>query len=190
MNAEALSGGFADAPVQAAHGFRAVLQALSSPGTIIDIFGARPPAPMSAAAGSVALVLLDSTTPVHLAGAHDCPDVRAWITFHTGAPLVRAEAAVFAFGDWAALQPVNRFAIGTAEYPDRAATLVIEVPALAPVGAVLRGPGIEATARLSLPETNAFQINRARFPLGFDALLTCAERVAGLPRSTIVEDFA
>ena len=91
-------------------------------------------------------------------------------------------------GSWEALTPVSRFAIGTPEYPDRAATLIIEMPALAQTGARLTGPGIKDSARLSLPEVAAFQANRALWPLGFDAFLTAGDQVAGLPRSTIVED--
>jgi alpha-D-ribose 1-methylphosphonate 5-triphosphate synthase subunit PhnH len=113
--------------------------------------------------------------------------VRDWITFHTGAPLVAAEQAMFAFGCWDALMPVTRFAIGTPEYPDRAATLIVEMDRLDSGGPVLRGPGIETTARLSLPEVQAFKANRALFPLGFDTLLACGDRLAGMPRSTIVE---
>ncbi|WP_342773047.1 phosphonate C-P lyase system protein PhnH [Pararhodobacter zhoushanensis] len=187
MNAEAMTGSFTDAPVQAAHGFRAVLRALSQPGEIVTLSGATPPAPMSPAAGVVALVLLDGTTPVHLAGAHDCPALRDWITFQTGAPLVAAEAAMFAIGTWQALTPVTRFAIGTPEYPDRAATLIVESDHLTAEGTTLRGPGIDGSAQLSLPETGAFRANRALFPLGFDTLFCCGDQLAGLPRSTIVE---
>lgn len=187
MTPDALSGGFTDAPVQSAAGFRAILTALSRPGTLVALTGTRPPAPLSPAAGAVALVLLDQTTPLHLAGALDCPAIRDWITFHTGAPLVGAEAAMFALGSWEALSPVSRFAIGTAEYPDRAATLIVEMPDLKAEGPLLRGPGIDGSARLSLPETAAFRANRALFPLGFDTLFTCGDRLAGLPRSTIVE---
>lgn len=183
----ALAGGFADAPVQAAQGFRAILDALSRPGRIQRLSGAAPPEPLSPAAGVAALVLLDSTTPLHLAPGHDTPALRAWIAFHTGAPLVGAGAAIFAIGTWNALQPVRRFAIGTPDYPDRAATLIVETDRLEPEGACLTGPGIDGTARLSLPDTAAFQANRARYPLGFDTFLTCGDRLAGLPRSTLVE---
>ncbi len=187
MNAQALTGGFTEAPLQAAIGFRALLTALSRPGTVMTLTGAQPVAPLSVAAGVAALVLLDQTTPLHLAGAHDCPALRDWITFHTGAPLVAAEAAMVAIGTWDALMPVSRFAIGTAEYPDRAATLIVEMPGLATEGAMLRGPGIDGTARLSLPEIATFRANRALFPLGFDAFFTHGDRLAGLPRSTSVE---
>jgi alpha-D-ribose 1-methylphosphonate 5-triphosphate synthase subunit PhnH len=97
------------------------------------------------AAGSLALTLLDGTTPVHLAGALDCAALRDWLTFHTGAPIVGAAEAVFAFGTWDALQPVTRFAIGTAEYPDRAATLVIECAALTAEGPRLSGPRLSSS---------------------------------------------
>jgi alpha-D-ribose 1-methylphosphonate 5-triphosphate synthase subunit PhnH len=185
---DALSGGFADPPIDAARAFRACLDVMARPGRIADLSGALPPAPLSVAAGVVILTLLDGTTPVHLAGGHDVAAVREWITFHTGAPFAGAEDAIFAVGTWEALLPVTRFAIGTPEYPDRACTLIVECAALEPQGARLTGPGIKDHAFLSLPQTAAFRANRALFPLGFDAFLTAGNRVAGLPRSTIVED--
>lgn len=187
MTPEALLGGFSDVPLQSAHAFRAVLEALAQPGQIRTVTGAEPPAPLSVAAGVILLTLCDPTTPVHLAGAHDTGTLRDWITFHTGAPLVGAEAAQFALGTWEALQPVSRFAIGQPDYPDRAATLIVEMADLAATGARLRGPGIRGTARLTLPETAAFAANRALFPLGFDCFLTAQNRLAGVPRSTRVE---
>ena len=50
MTAHLLSGGFADPPADAAHAFRAIMQAMARPGTIHDVTGARPPAPLSIAA--------------------------------------------------------------------------------------------------------------------------------------------
>jgi len=187
MTDTTFDGGFTDAPIEAAIAFRAILDALSRPGTISTLTGATPPAPLSQAAGVLALTLFDATTPVHLAGAHDTPALRDWLVFHTGAPLVSAENASFAIGIWDALHPVTCFSPGTPDYPDRAATLIIEMPTLTAQGARLRGPGIKDTALLSLPDIAAFQTNHARFPLGFDAFLTCGDTLAGLPRSTHVE---
>jgi alpha-D-ribose 1-methylphosphonate 5-triphosphate synthase subunit PhnH len=187
MNLSALQGGFAEAAVQSSRAFRAALEAMARPGTLHVINGAAPPAPMSPAAGALLLTLCDSTTPLHLAGAHDCAAVRDWVTFHCGAPLVGAHEASFVLGTWAALQPVTRFAIGLPDYPDRAATLLVETDALTANGARLRGPGIQTTAALSLPEIDAFQANHALFPLGFDCFFTCEARIGALPRSTIVE---
>ncbi len=112
MTPDVLSGGFPDAAVDAARAFRAALNALARPGRIERLSGARPPAPLSVAAGTLLLTLADTTTPVHLAPSHDTEAVRGWITFHCAAPLVGPGVAVIAVGDWAALQPVGRFAVG------------------------------------------------------------------------------
>lgn len=183
----ALGGGLADPAREAAVAFRGVLGAMSRPGTIHTCDGAVPPAPMSVAAGTVLLVLCDPDTPVHLAGPLDTADLRAWVTFHTGAPLVTAEHCVFAVGPWEALQPLGRFTMGTPDYPDRSATLIIEMPDLSASGARLSGPGIGAEAHLSLPERDAFRANRRAFPLGLDFILTAGDRLAALPRATRVE---
>jgi alpha-D-ribose 1-methylphosphonate 5-triphosphate synthase subunit PhnH len=187
MTPEALLGGFSDAPIQSARAFRAALEAMARPGTIWKVEGAAPPAPMSIAAGVLILTLCDGTTPVYLGPSLDLPLIRDWITFHTGAPLVTAEQARFALGTWADLRPVNRFAIGSPDYPDRSATLIVEMPELGATGAILSGPGIKDKTSLSLPETATFRANRTLFPQGFDTYLTCDTRLAGLPRSTIVE---
>ncbi|NJN36935.1 MAG: hypothetical protein HC794_07605 [Nitrospiraceae bacterium] len=116
MIAAALSGGFTEAPVQAACAFRQILEAMARPGTIRQVEGATPPGPLSVAAGVALLTLTDPTTPLHLAGAADTPAVRDWVAFHIGAPLVAAENAGFALGSWDALQPVSRFKIGQPDY--------------------------------------------------------------------------
>lgn len=183
-----LSGGFSDPAVQSAHGFRALLEAMARPGRIHRVEGAAPPAPVSIAAGVALLVLTDSATPLHLAGDMDHGALRDWIGFHTGAPLVGAGDAQFALGTWDALSPVGRFAIGDPGYPDRSATLIVEMERLDADGPRLSGPGIEGAHHLSLPEVAAFRANRRRFPLGFDTILTCGDRLAALPRSTRVED--
>lgn len=187
MDTLALQGGFAEAPQEAARAFRAALDAMGCPGTIRRVAGAAPPAPLSVAAGVLLLTLTDRTTPLYLAASHDLPVIRDWIGFHTGAPIVSAQAAAFALGRWEALQPLDRFAIGTPEYPDRSATLIVECDGLAAAGMRLTGPGIRDAARLNLPEVAAFAENHARFPLGFDCFLTAGAELAALPRSTKVE---
>lgn len=187
MQTEALSGGFADAPIAAAEAFRAVMRAMARPGTIERITGATPPALLSPAAGAVILTLCDPETPVHLAGHTDTPALRDWITFHTGAPLVDRPRAMFALGPWAALLPLDDYPVGLAEYPDRSTTLIVEMDGLDQSGARLTGPGIETARALSLPDITAFQDNAAHFPLGLDFIFTCGDRLAALPRTTRVE---
>ncbi|WP_102108351.1 phosphonate C-P lyase system protein PhnH [Oceaniglobus roseus] len=185
MQAATLEGGFGDGPRDAAHAFRAVMTAMARPGEIVTVAGARPPAPLSAAAGVVLLTLCDPDTPLFLAPSHALPQVREWIAFHTAAPLCPAAGAMFALGPWDAL-PLADLPLGTSEYPDRSATLIVEVDRLDPEGATLAGPGIVGTARLSLPDLAAFRENARLFPLGLDFVFTCGDRLAALPRSTKV----
>jgi alpha-D-ribose 1-methylphosphonate 5-triphosphate synthase subunit PhnH len=185
MQAHALEGGFDNHAIDSSHAFRAVMTAMARPGQIETLTGALPPAPLSVAAGVVLLTLCDPETPIYLAPSFDTPELRGWITFHTGAPFVTAESAMFAVGTWQDL-PLSAFAIGTAEYPDRSATLIVERETLSNTGAVLRGPGIKDQTALSLPDTNAFQTNAALFPLGLDFFFTCGDRLAALPRTTRV----
>lgn len=93
---------------------------------------------------------------------------------------------MFALGTWEALGPLSAYPIGTPEYPDRSATIIVECADLAADGATLTGPGIRDTANLSLPETQAFQANASLFPLGLDFFFTSDNRIAALPRSTKV----
>ncbi|WP_299963998.1 phosphonate C-P lyase system protein PhnH [uncultured Roseobacter sp.] len=186
MQADILTGGFADPAHQSAQAFRHVMEAMARPGTIHALAGAVPPAPLSPAAGALLLMLCDTETPLYLAGELDCEAVRAWIAFHTGAPLVAPGQALFAIGTWNALMPLSAYPIGTSDYPDRAATLIVECHHLTASGATLTGPGIEKTASLSLPDLRAFQDNHAQFPLGLDFFFTCGDRLAALPRSTEV----
>ncbi|WP_299687793.1 phosphonate C-P lyase system protein PhnH [uncultured Tateyamaria sp.] len=186
MQADTLSGGFGDPAIQSAHAFRSVMEAMARPGTIHDIAGAVPPGPLSPAAGAVLLTLCDTETPVHLAGAAHCEAVRRWLAFHTGAPITGPAHCMFAVGTWADLMPLSNYPVGTSDYPDRSATLIVECPVLATTGATLTGPGIKDHATLSVPDIAALQSNRALFPLGLDFVLTHGDRVAALPRSTTV----
>ena len=185
IQSQTLSGGFATPSLQSAQAFRAVMEAMARPGQIQDISGAQPPAPLSNAAGSVLLTLCDTDTPVFLAGDMDTNDVRAWMAFHTGAPLVCPSHAMFAIGSWEALLPLSAYPIGTSEYPDRSATLIVECEKLTASGARLSGPGIKSQSFLSLPDVHAFQNNSGLFPLGLDFIFTCGGQVAALPRSTL-----
>lgn len=184
MQADTLGGGFAAPAHDAARVFRATMEAMARPGTIHAVTGARPPAPLSAAAGAALLTLCDGDTPLYLAGEADTPETRAWIAFHCGAPLTGPAQCAFAVGPWQALLPLQAYPIGSADYPDRSATLIVECSDLRAEGVRLTGPGIRDTAFLSLPDVPALQANAARAPLGLDFLLTCGDHLAALPRST------
>lgn len=178
------SGGFQNPPIDAAHAFRAAMTVMARPGEIRTLTGGEPPAPLSVAAGTLLLTLCDPETKVYLAGSVDTEAVRKWLTFHTSAPLVSASEADFAVGTWDALGSLGIYRVGTPEYPDRSATLIVECSDLQQNGAVLSGPGIRDVSHLSLPDANAMQANAALYPLGCDFFLTCGDKVAALPRST------
>ncbi len=100
MDAMSLEGGFENAPIDAAHAFRVAMRAMARPGEIETILGAKPPEPMSVAAGVLVLTLCDPDTPVYLADSHDTQEIRDWITFQTGAPFAPRTEAMFAIGSW------------------------------------------------------------------------------------------
>ncbi|QXI63109.1 Alpha-D-ribose 1-methylphosphonate 5-triphosphate synthase subunit PhnH [Paracoccus marcusii] len=176
--------GFTDPSRQSAQGFRVLMDAMARPGTIHRLDQAHAPG-VGPAAATMLLLLADPTTPVHLAGA--LPDLAPWLRFHAGCPMADAPSAALAVGRWPDLLPLDRFAVGLPDYPDRSATLIVELDRLDADGPVLRGPGIRDRATLSLPATAPFRANRALFPMGLDFILTCGDRLACLPRSTRVE---
>ncbi len=184
MQTETLRGGFSNPALQSAAVFRGVMEAMARPGMLQSVQGAMPPAPLSEAAGAVLLTLCDRETPLHLAQGFDTPDLRSWIAFHTGAPIVGPSHCQFALGYWDNLMPLSNYQVGTSEYPDRSATLIVEMPDLTQSGATLKGPGIKSKASLSLPCITPFQENAAQFPLGVDFIFTCGETLAALPRTT------
>jgi len=186
MTEIALSGGFSNPAIEAAYSFRAALSVMAKPGTIARVTGASAPSPVSDAAATLLLTLCDPETPLFLAPSHDTQIVREWIAFHTGAQIVSAERAMFALGSWDSLKPLGRFPIGTSEYPDRSATLIVECSDLAPSGVRLTGPGIKTDSCLNLPEVDAFQANAERFPLGLDFYFTAKDQLAAMPRTTRV----
>lgn len=184
MSDSNLSGGFANPETDAARAFRAALNAMAQPGRIETLPGVRPPSPLSSASGALLLTLIDHEAPVFLAGSYDAPAVRQWLAFHAGVDFVPAAQAAFAVGTWTDLLPLSQFAMGTPEYPERSATLIVAVDALKAEGTHLTGPGIRTEAFLNLPDEQVLAENAARFPLGLDFFFTAGDQLAALPRST------
>ncbi|MBW8448077.1 MAG: phosphonate C-P lyase system protein PhnH [Arenimonas sp.] len=189
---EALTGGFSEPVHNAQSVFRMMMECLSRPGTIQSILpDVEPPKPMGAAAGAMALTLLDHDTPVWLTQGLAKSAVADWIAFHTGAPITREKSeARFAFAEsGASFASLGLFAPGSQEYPDRSTTIILEVAGLDKGPALtLSGPGIRdraTIAPLGLPEMflRQWADNRALFPRGVDVLLTAGRQVLGLPRT-------
>lgn len=189
--------GLADPVFDAQRVFRAVLDALAHPGRIVAVGdGLQPPPPLGAAAAAILLTLADADTNVWLDDAAGTPELAAHLGFHCGCPRVSqpGEARFAVIADPAAMPPLSAFDQGTASYPDRSATLIIEVAALEGGRPwTLAGPGIKDRAVFApqgLPQSFPGWLtdNRARFPMGVDLLFTCADRLAALARTTRLED--
>ncbi len=177
--------------------FRALLDALARPGqiTALDPMGGTVPSPLLAASAAVARCLFDHTTAIWLDPACDTEPVRAFLRLHTGARLTDdagvAEFAVCPVDGLAARIPT--FKAGTADYPDRSATVIVQVAELQDHGGPrLTGPGIDGAARFSFAGADdalwqALRVNHRRFPLGIDCVFCTQDKVACLPRSTRIE---
>jgi alpha-D-ribose 1-methylphosphonate 5-triphosphate synthase subunit PhnH len=200
MLAEAniLEGGFEEPVLDAQATFRAVMDAMARPARVVELAArAAPPSPLSALAGAIACTLIDSDTPMWLdpqLGKSEA--VGAWLSFHTGARLTSApaEAAFALIANPGEMPPLDCFAQGTQEYPDRSATLILQLERLeggAPL--TVRGPGIKGEATIGpvgLPADFARQWaeNTKRFPRGVDLILVAGEAIACLPRSARLID--
>lgn len=191
-----LPPGFADKVLSAQSTFRSVMDAMARPGSvqrIVPMAGA--PDRMMRGTAAIALTLFDHDTPLWLdARMAESSDVLKWLKFHTGAPVVQdTSIASFALiSDSAALPPLERFALGTSEYPDRSTTLILQVDRLDSGRSFeLRGPGIDgaATLQASVKPFDLFErlrMNEALFPRGIDVVLVADDAVVAIPRTTRV----
>jgi len=173
--------------------FRNLMDAFAHPCEIVTVHGASAPAPLAPATAAILLCLADFETPVWLDAALNVTEVANWIRFHTGAPLVEArnKAAFAIIGNSRSPPAFADFALGSDEYPDRSATLIIQLDRFAGPSFQVRGPGIKGTRTFAaepLPEDFAARLsfNRELYPRGVDVILVAGEQAEVLPRSVHV----
>ncbi len=191
------TAGFDDPVMESQEVFRAVLAAMAQPGRVQDVSpNLDPPAPLGPVAAAVCLTLLDVDTRLWLdPAARGSDGLRRFLAFHCGCPLTEdpAEAGFALIAETGALPALERFNQGSAAYPDRSTTLILQVGDIrAGAGPRLSGPGIANSQRFDagpLPPGFWSQAaaNRARFPRGVDLIFAAPSRLAALPRSTRVE---
>ena len=195
----AIQPAFRDAVRESQSVFRLAMNAMSTPGMILSLPTrlAAPP-PLHAPAAALLLTLCDFETTVwldpplaHSAGVID------FLRFHTGAKIVAspADADFAALADAERMPELAAFRQGTPEYPDRSATLIVQVETLTASGWKLEGPGIRDMANFSaapLPADFARQFgrNRSAFPCGVDIFFATRDQFAALPRSTRLMETA
>jgi alpha-D-ribose 1-methylphosphonate 5-triphosphate synthase subunit PhnH len=195
--ATTLLPGFAEPSLDSQRVFRATLEAMARPGTIMRVPATiEPPTPLDRVTAALLLALADQDTPLWLDHAACNAETEAWLRFHCGCPIVSApELANFAvIADPAAMPPLAAFPCGSDEYPDRSATVIIQVPSLTAGGAwILKGPGIRHRAELTVaglaPDfKDQAGANHALFPRGVDLVFASGDQIVALPRSTRLGD--
>jgi alpha-D-ribose 1-methylphosphonate 5-triphosphate synthase subunit PhnH len=194
--------GFNDTVHDAQRVFRALLDALSRPGSIVSLDAALPGnhamrdglagrVPLAAFASLLALT--DYSTPVYLE-REDAMFSDA-LRFHASAPLTKTrDQASFVYIDDAVNMPsLEAFPQGEPESPENAATLFIRVPSLIEGEALAwSGPGIEHTRKVCISGLKRdFWQERAtlvaQIPCGIDIYFVAGNALVGLPRTTHVE---
>jgi alpha-D-ribose 1-methylphosphonate 5-triphosphate synthase subunit PhnH len=177
--------------------FRSALEALSRPGLIQQVCApvGRPDA-LSVATTALLLTLADNDTPVWLP-QNISEEAKRYLRFHCGCPLTTApSAARFVVTPAGFESPlVSDCHAGEAEYPDRSATLLLEVATLEDGPVVqLAGPGIKTCQALAVGGLapgfwKQWRENQKRFPLGVDVFFIHGDRFCALPRTTRVEEL-
>ena len=189
-----LASGLVDPVFGSQRVFRTILDALSAPGTHFELPPglAGAPSDLPSAAATLLLTLADYETPVYLSKSE--PEIRQWLSFHTGAPLASTPAeASFAVMDAASGTRFADFNLGDDRYPDTSTTVILLCEALhGGLAVTLTGPGIKGQTVFSPLGIDASlwrQIadNNAMFPLGVDLIFVAGSKLAGLPRSTLID---
>lgn len=195
LNIHSMDGGFADAVFDSQIVFDTVMNAMAKPGTIFQLpelaVGPDPLLPISAA---LLQTLCDVDTTVWLDSAAAKKPVVDWLQFHTGAPTAEyhGDAHFALIADVAAMPDLAGFAQGSQEYPDRSASLIIQVAQIAPEPEWnLSGPGIKDITPMrvaGLPSVflDQWAQNGQRFPRGVDVIFVSPDAFVCLPRTTKV----
>ena len=187
-------GGFSDAVFNSQEVFRALMDAMASPGRVIEIGNlAVAPSPISSVAASVAATLFDHDATVwcdkSITGS---VAAIGWLKFHTGLELTSnpSDAQFALIGDLNTMPSLESFAKGTSEYPDRSTTIILQLDGFnGSEELTLSGPGIEDTqgfAPSQLPKmfVDQWAANRGAFPRGIDLVFAGKGALAALPRTT------
>jgi alpha-D-ribose 1-methylphosphonate 5-triphosphate synthase subunit PhnH len=175
--------------------FRDLLQAMARPAVPRALPVLPPsPAPIAPAAMAIVLTLCDATTSVWLQQPEE--EAVRHVRFHAGLKLVeQAQQADFAvITDPASMPPLDTFALGDPRYPDRSASLIIQVASIhaSPANGDERrfaGPGIREIETVAIDGLPAdFWQQRAalaaQLPLGIDLFFVAGQHVLALPRTT------
>ncbi len=187
--------GFQEPSLDSQAVFRQVLSAMSRPGEIhLAANDIESPAGLHPATSAVLLALLDQDTRLWLSPDFCNGVVGAYLRFHTGCVLTdKALAADYVLVKPDELPRLNDLSLGSEEYPERSATVVMQVDDLSNEGGWrLSGPGIDGHAKLNIAGLAAsflpvWRESQLQFPRGVDLIFTSTDRLAAMPRTTRAE---
>ena len=176
--------------------FRELLQAMARPAMprLLPVLPPSP-APIAPAAMAILLTLCDATTCVWLQQPSE--ELVRHVRFHAGLRMTeQTHDADFAMmTDPVSMPSLERFAHGDLRYPDRSASLIVQVDSFrTDTGMRFAGPGIRDTQSLAIEGLSQdFWHQRAalaaQLPLGIDLFFVAAQHVVALPRTTrLLED--
>ncbi|RUL76078.1 phosphonate C-P lyase system protein PhnH [Dyella choica] len=187
---------FAEPVFDSQRTFRELLQAMARPAVPRRLPVLPPaPAPVRPEAMAILLTLCDAATSVWL--QHPAAEVAGHLRFHAGLRLAeQTQQADFALIDAPASMPaLDSFACGDLRYPDRSASLIMQVEGFrTDRGRRFAGPGIRDTEMLAIEGLpDEFWHRRAelsaQLPLGVDLYFVAAQHVVAMPRTTrLLED--
>jgi alpha-D-ribose 1-methylphosphonate 5-triphosphate synthase subunit PhnH len=171
--------------------FRQLLQAMARPAFPRELPVLPPsPAPIAQGAMAILLTLCDATTSVWLQQPNE--EAVRHLRFHAGLRLTeQPQDADFAvITDPASMPSLDQFAHGDLRYPDRSASLIVQVAGFhTDADTRFAGPGIRNTQSLAIDGLpRDFWLQRAalaaQLPLGIDLYFVAAQHVVALPRTT------
>ncbi|CAN5709368.1 phosphonate C-P lyase system protein PhnH [soil metagenome] len=183
--------------------FRTALNALANPGRV-DLLAtaSRSDAPKlngNRFTGPFLMALLDHEVTFAVEPGPDAGAFAAFILKRSRASIVSADRADFILADASRLDPQLplELRVGSFDYPDDSATLIVQVPTLDQETAndltiSIEGPGIPGRRVVKLSGISAELLAardraNAHYPLGIDLIVIDQEgRIIGLPRTTQV----
>lgn len=188
--------GFLDPVIESQRTFRLILKAISHPGRVIPLeVELKAPPPLYPTTAAICLTLLDPETPLWIEGGAS-QEITEWLRFHCGCPLMDSPT-VANFG----LIPqgfedcsFDQFCIGEEEFPERSATLMIQISGFkVEAGRSWKGPGIKTEEHLQvlgLSDTfwKFWHRNHTLYPLGVDVFFISPSAMVGLPRTIEVRE--
>ena len=178
--------GFVDPVTEAQACFRSVQSAMSCPGRVITTSHSIDAPPLDPATAAVLLTLVDADVTLWLDETLSAS--WEWLAFHAG--VVRAPSlGEAAFICMTSLPRLGDVFAGTDAAPETAATIILQVPALANGPRLtLYGPGLDVPAVIApqgLPAdfVAQWEANHRLFPRGVDLLLCAGGSFLALPRT-------